>query len=630
MDQLARPIFVVAPPQSGATYLFEALGRSPDARVLGVRGRAALELAEDLGPSARGYDSNRRTAADATPDVAARLRAELRRLLERRIDDPGQRELRLVDATARHALRVPFLDALFPDAGFVYLYREPRDTLASMVEAWESEDYVTYPELPGWPGPPWSLLLIPGWRELAGRPVAEIAAEQWLTTTRVLLQDLQELPPERWCVADHAALAADPSSEVGRICAFLELRAPDRLDELGDVASHTAIPSLRAATAPTELLQAILPRTTGLAERARDLLAAPVSRRPTPTPDAESPLRSVYTGSVSSVLAELGASLLISTGATDSLICVRRDGARVNTHFRTLARPTGIAADGDRIAVGTRAEVHSYRDRLSVAAGGGVDTENDALFLPLARHYTGDIDVHELAYAGDELWLAATRFSCLATLDREHSFVPRWRPPFVSELAGDDRCHLTGLTTVGERVGFVTALGESDAPGGWRERKLDGGCVIAVPSGEVVARGLSLPHSPRWHADRLWFLESGRGALCTLDPDGGEQETVLELPGFARGLALAGRLAFVGLSRLREGPGYEGLPVAGRFEERFCGVWIVDVERGEQVGFLRFEERITEVFDVALLAGIRFPELADPAGELARDSFALPDPSPGP
>ena len=107
------------------------------------------------------------------------------------------------------------------------------------------------------------------------------------------IQDLQELPPERWCVADHAALAADPSSEVARICAFLELEAPDRLEELGDVASHAAIPSSRAETARSERLQAILPRTTGLAERARDLLAAPVSRRPTPTPDAESPLRSV-------------------------------------------------------------------------------------------------------------------------------------------------------------------------------------------------------------------------------------------------------------------------------------------------------------------------------------------------
>ncbi len=102
-----------------------------------------------------------------------------------------------------------------------------------MVEAWESGDYVTYPQLPGWPGPPWSLLLIPGWRELAGQPVAEIAVEQWLATTRVLLEDLEELPPERWCVADHAALAADPSSEVARICAFLELEAPDRLDGAG-------------------------------------------------------------------------------------------------------------------------------------------------------------------------------------------------------------------------------------------------------------------------------------------------------------------------------------------------------------------------------------------------------------
>ena len=213
--------------------------------------------------------------------------------------------------------------------------------------------------------------------------------------------------------------------------------------------------------------------------------------------------------------------------------------------------------------------------------------------------------MHELAYAGDELWLAATRFSCLATLDREHSFVPRWRPPFVSELAGDDRCHLSGLATVGERVGFVTALGESDAPGGWRERKLDGGCVIAVPSGEVVARGLS-PPTPRAGTGTACGSWSPGGVLC------------------ARSIPTAGAGNRARAAGLRAGsPSPAGSPSSGShgcakaratraFRSRgasrsACGVWIVDVERGEQVGFLRFEERITEVFDVALLAGIRFP-----------------------
>src|SRR3954451_16952538 len=135
---------------------------------------------------------------------------------------------------------------------------------------------------------------------------------------------------------------------------------------------------------------------------------------------------------------------------------------------------------------------------------------HDACFLPRNRHVTGDIAVHELAFAGGELWVVTTAFSCLATLDAEHSSGPRWTPPFISSLAPEDRCHLNGMAVVDDRVAFVTALGRSDTPAGWRDGKAAGGVLIDVASKEVAVAGLSMPHSPRWHDGRLWLLESGR------------------------------------------------------------------------------------------------------------------------
>ena len=151
-----------------------------------------------------------------------------------------------------------------------------------------------------------------------------------------------------------------------------------------------------------------------------------------------------------------------------------------------------------------------------------------------------------------ELWAVNTRFSCLATFDGVHSFVPRWRPPFVSALSPDDRCHLNGLAVSGGRPLFVTAHGRTDDANGWREGKVGGGIVIDVPSGEVVLSGLSMPHSPRFVDGRLWLCDSGSGRVLVADPDTGAVETVAELPGFTRGLAFAGRVAFVGLSQVRE------------------------------------------------------------------------------
>src|SRR5262249_27372564 len=142
---------------------------------------------------------------------------------------------------------------------------------------------------------------------------------------------------------------------------------------------------------------------------------------------------------------------------------------------------------------------------------------HDACYLPRVGIVTGDIQIHEMAWAGDDLWFVNTRFSCLCTRSGVYSFVPRWRPAFVSSLAPQDRCPLTGLAVVAGRPRYVTALGNSDAPGGWREQKKDGGILMDVPANEIVAHGLSMPHSPRWHAGRLWLLESGAGSLGFVD-----------------------------------------------------------------------------------------------------------------
>jgi uncharacterized protein (TIGR03032 family) len=324
------------------------------------------------------------------------------------------------------------------------------------------------------------------------------------------------------------------------------------------------------------------------------------------------------------LLAELGSSLLISTYQSGRLICARVQGGVLNTHLRSFDKPMGIAATHGRFSLGTRTEIWDFRDMPAAAQKLEPAGTHDACFLPRNRHTTGDILVHELAFDGDgELWGVATAFSCLATFDPNSSFVPRWRPPFITALAPDDRCHLNGICVVDGRLTYATALGQSDAAGGWREHKASGGCLIEIASGEVVAGGISMPHSPRWHRGRLWLLESGRGELVQLDPASGTRETVAQLPGFTRGLALAGNIAFVGLSQIRESSTFGGLPLTQRLQERICGVGAVDLKSGGVVELLRFEDIVQEIFDVALLPGTRYPEIAKPGSSAAATSFVL-------
>ena len=171
-----------------------------------------------------------------------------------------------------------------------------------------------------------------------------------------------------------------------------------------------------------------------------------------------------------------------------------------------------------------------------------------------------------------------TRFSCLCSPSRDYSFIPRWRPPFISEVVPEDRCHLNGLAMEDGRPRFVTALGETDSVGGWRERKADGGVVIDVPSGEVVLRGLSMPHSPRLHDGSLWVLNSGAGELWRVDLNSFRHEVVCSLPGYLRGLGFVGPVALVGLSTIREKHIFGGLPVQERCPRLRCGVAVIELQ----------------------------------------------------
>jgi uncharacterized protein (TIGR03032 family) len=279
---------------------------------------------------------------------------------------------------------------------------------------------------------------------------------------------------------------------------------------------------------------------------------------------------------------------------------------------------------GRRLAIGTRKEVWFLRDAPDIAPRIEPAGHHDACFLPRSSHVTGDLGIHEIAWATDELWLVSTRFSCLATLHPDYSFVPRWRPPFISALAAEDRCHLNGLALVEGRPRYVTALGETDTLGGWRANKPYGGCLLDVPSGEVMSRGLSMPHSPRWHGGNLWLLESGTGQLVQMDSKTGNRQSIASLPGFTRGLAIRGPYAFVGLSKIRASSAMDGVPLAQRREQLKCGVAVVDLRSGGVVSFLEFQTAVEEIFDVQVLPGLCFPEVVGFQKEAVYDTFIVP------
>lgn len=336
-------------------------------------------------------------------------------------------------------------------------------------------------------------------------------------------------------------------------------------------------------------------------------------------------LGSVHTTNFPDLLRQLGGCLVVSTYQAGKLVILRPDGSAINTHYRSFVRPMGMAADNERLALGTALEIAEFRNMPAVAKRLHDPPRHDAVFLARRTHITGAIDIHEMAWdKHGDLWFVNTLFSCLCTLDTKSSFVPRWRPWFVSHYAPEDRCHLNGLAMRDGRPRYLTALGETNTPQGWRANKRDGGLLIDMASNKIIARGLSMPHSPRWYDDRLWVLESGRGKLITIDPKTGAKTDVASVPGFARGLDFLGPVAFVGLSQLRESNAFTDIEITDDNADRQSGVWAVHIGTGKTIGLLKFTGGVQEIFAVQALAGTLFPEIIH-EGDYLASSYALPE-----
>jgi uncharacterized protein (TIGR03032 family) len=290
------------------------------------------------------------------------------------------------------------------------------------------------------------------------------------------------------------------------------------------------------------------------------------------------------------------------------LLGLKPDGS-LSVFERTFNRCMGLWASPQTLWLSTLYQLWRFESSL----GPGEEYNGyDRLYVPRLAYTTGDLDVHDIVVEADgRVVFVNTLFGCLATPSELHSFVPLWKPPFLSRLAAEDRCHLNGLALRDGRIRYVTSVSQTDVTDGWRDRRRDGGTVLDVTTDAAVVSGLSMPHSPRFYRGRLWLLDSGSGYFGYVDTEHGRFERVAFCPGYARGLAFAGDYAVVGLSRARKNRTFTGLPLdeelQARGAEARCGLLVIDLKSGDTVHWVRIEGVVEELYDVVALPGVRRP-----------------------
>jgi len=334
-------------------------------------------------------------------------------------------------------------------------------------------------------------------------------------------------------------------------------------------------------------------------------------------------------------LAQLDCSVAITSYQSGFLYGLGRDATGgLHLHQSAMPKPMGLAYEGDgRLTLAGGAQIVQFANVLSPHER--MNDMFDACFVPRRVHLTGRLDAHDVGIDTDGAPIFVnTRFNCLARPCDRHSFQEVWRPPFISDLVDEDRCHLNGMAMRDGAPAFVTAVSRSNTIDGWRDRRDGGGVAIDVQRNAVICEGLSMPHSPRWYNGQLWVLNSGTGELGVVErPNSasGMSRFVPKVfcPGFLRGLSFHKGYAFVGLSKPRYAR-FEGLPLDQKLRdadsEPWCGLQIIDLATLTCVDWFRIDGAVSELYDVAVLPGIKTPMTLGPDAPEAATLITLSKP----
>ena len=322
------------------------------------------------------------------------------------------------------------------------------------------------------------------------------------------------------------------------------------------------------------------------------------------------PFSCSFTPNLPELLTKLDCTLVITTFQAGKVVFISpKDEEHLVQLPRTFHRPMGLALKEDKMAIATQSEVLILRDSKTLAASYKDKPDlYDALYMPRASYFTGPIDIHDLHWGAQGLYAVNTSFSCLCMIDEQYSFTPIWQPSFISELKGDDRCHLNGLAMSQDKPKYISALGSNDFGHSWREDITRGGVIIDIDSKEVIARNLAMPHSPRIYDNKLYVLLSAQEKLVCIDIDKGTSEDVAFIGGFVRGMCRLGDFLFIGTSKLRKNSSaFQDLEIANKAD--VASVTILHLPTATIMAKLTYHSSVDEIYDIQVIPEVKRPNI---------------------
>jgi uncharacterized protein (TIGR03032 family) len=338
------------------------------------------------------------------------------------------------------------------------------------------------------------------------------------------------------------------------------------------------------------------------------------------------PFYASYTPQLPELLLNLNCSIAITTYQAGKIVLIspNRDGEGLATLPRTFQKPMGIDVDGDRMLVALKDEIVLLENSRDLATHyPNKQNVYDSLWIPRVTYYTGQVDMHDIAFGDDGIYAINTSFSCLCKIDGNFNFKPIWQPPFIDKLSSEDRCHMNGLVMVDGQPKYITALGQTNTAQGWRNDIVGGGILMDVTTNEIILEGLAMPHSPRMYKDELYLLLSASGEFIKVNVKDKSYEVLKKFDGFCRGLSIHKDYAFIGFSKLRKNSStFAKLSFSDK--ANFAGVKIIHIPTNAEVGEIIYKTSVDEIYEVSVLPEMIKPNILNTINEIHKFSLSIP------
>lgn len=339
------------------------------------------------------------------------------------------------------------------------------------------------------------------------------------------------------------------------------------------------------------------------------------------------PFNAIFSPQLPELLLSLNCSIAITTYQAGKVVFIspNPDKERLTTLPRTFSKPMGIDVNGNRMLIALKDEVILLENSIELATYyPNKQNVYDSLWLPRVTYYTGQVDIHDIAFGNDGIYAINTSFSCLCKIDGNYNFKPIWKPPFIDKLVSEDRCHMNGLVMLNGKPKYITALGTNNTRQGWRENIVGGGILMDVETNEIILDGLAMPHSPRMYKDELYILLSASGEFIKVNTEKKTYEVLKKFDGFCRGLSIHKDYAFIGFSKLRKNSStFAKLSFSDK--ANFAGIKIIHLPTNAEVGEITYRTSVDEIYEVSVLPDMIRPNILNTINDTHKYSLATPE-----